>query len=107
MKTKKRMTYLEKRLEDPKFREGFERELVYASISEKLAKRRYQAKMTQDQVAKKMHTTKSVISRLESGTYRGFSVTTLSKYAKAVGAEIKFNLVTPKKRSHSDRLQAV
>ena len=58
-------------------------------------KARFASGKTQDDVAKELHTTKSVISRLEHGGGRSShspSVSTLRKYAKAVGCrlEIKF-----------------
>ena len=53
--------------------------------------------MTQEAVALKIGTTKSAISRLESGSKHSPSITTLRKYAEAVGCELEIKL-TPKKQ---------
>ena len=94
----KKETYLEKRLKDRKFREIFEKEYINVLISEKLAKMRHDANLTQGQLAKKVHTTKSAISRYESGKYSGFSIPLLEKIAKACGREIKIDFPPKKKR---------
>ena len=46
------------------------------------------AGMTQDDVATRMLTTKSAISRLESGRYARPTLDTIEKYALAVGARV-------------------
>ena len=98
MKRKKIETYLEKRLKDKKFRELFEKEYTNVLISEKLAKMRLEAHLTQAQLARKIHTKKSAISRYESGKYSGFSMPTLLKLAHACGKEIKIDFVSCKKK---------
>jgi transcriptional regulator with XRE-family HTH domain len=57
---------------------------------------RTQAGLTQEQLAKRMHTQKSNISRLERGNANP-SWTTLLKYAHACGFELS---LTPQKMSH-------
>ena len=90
---KNKENYLQKRLKDKKFREGFEKELFSVLISEKLAKIRHEAHLTQEQVARKMHTKKSVISRYESGNYTGFTIGKLLEFAKVCGKRIEFDFV--------------
>jgi transcriptional regulator with XRE-family HTH domain len=67
----------------------------YALIRELLFARQ-QSGLTQEAVAKKIGTTKSAISRLESAGKHAPSITTLRKYAEAVGCELEISL-TPKK----------
>ncbi len=64
----------------------------YAVASEMLAARA-RAGLTQEAVASRMGTTKSTISRLESAGKHAPSLTSLKKYAKAVGCRIEFKLV--------------
>jgi transcriptional regulator with XRE-family HTH domain len=45
--------------------------------------------MTQDEVAARMLTTKSVVSRLESGAHTRPTLSTIEKYALAVGALVE------------------
>jgi DNA-binding XRE family transcriptional regulator len=77
-------------------REGFKKayndlEEEYALVREMLAARA-RVGLSQEAVAELMGTTKSAISRLEAAGKHAPSVTTLKKYAHAVGChlEIKF-----------------
>ena len=58
---------------------------------------RSRAGLTQDAVAERMGTTKSAISRLESaGKKHAPSITTLQRYARAVGCKLQVRLVPQK-----------
>ena len=70
-------------------------ELEYQVIGQML-RARERAGLTQDAVAEKMGTTKSAISRLESAGKHAPSLTTLKRYAKAVGCELQVKLVPEK-----------
>lgn len=73
-------------------------EVEYSLIRELLAARA-RAGLTQEQVAEAMGTTKSAISRLEAAPRHSPSLTTLKKYAQAVGCGIELHLVPlPRKR---------
>jgi len=83
-------------LEKAQQREGFteaydELEEEYTLVREMLAART-RLGLTQEAVAELMGTTKSAISRLEAAGKHAPSLTTLKKYARAVGChlEIKF-----------------
>jgi transcriptional regulator with XRE-family HTH domain len=49
--------------------------------------------LTQEAVAELMGTTKSAVSRLESAGKHAPSLTTLKKYAQAVGCELKIKFI--------------
>jgi len=51
------------------------------------------AGLTQEQVAESMGTTKSAVSRLEAVGRHSPSVSTLKKYARAVGCKVEIRLV--------------
>ena len=55
---------------------------------------RMAACMTQEQVAARMWTTKSVVSRLESGVRTRPTLSTIEKYALAVGALVEIRVRT-------------
>ena len=57
---------------------------------------RSRAGLTQDAVAERMGTTKSAVSRLESAGKHAPSLSTLKRYADAVGCEIQVKLVRQK-----------
>jgi transcriptional regulator with XRE-family HTH domain len=48
--------------------------------------------MTQQEVAMRMWTTKSAVSRLESGRYARPTLATVEKYALAVGARVEIRV---------------
>ncbi len=68
-----------------------ELESRYALIRELLYARQH-AGLTQEAVARKIGTTKSAISRLESASKHAPSIATLKKYAAAVGCELIIKL---------------
>ena len=70
-------------------------ELEYQLVSQML-KARERAGLTQDVVAERMGTTKSAISRLESAGKHAPSLSTLKRYAHAVGCELRVKLVPQK-----------
>ena len=84
--------FLEKALKKDGFKKAYEElEEEYALAKEMLAARA-RIGLTQEAVAELMGTTKSAISRLEAVGKHAPSLTTLKKYAQAVGChlEIKF-----------------
>lgn len=75
---------------------------AYEALSEefvfidKLFRARQAAQKSQADVARAMKTTTSVISRLESGVgvqHHSPSLSTLQRYAKAVGCKLQFELI--------------
>ena len=84
-------------LKNAQKREGFRKayedlEEEYILIREMLAARS-KSGLTQEAVAELMRTTKSAVSRLESGGKHAPSLTTLKKYAQAVGCRLEIKLV--------------
>ncbi len=78
-------------------RKGFdeaydELEDEYLLVRELLAARTH-AGLTQEEVAASMGTTKSAVSRLEGAGKHSPSVSTLKKYARAVGCDVEIRLV--------------
>jgi DNA-binding XRE family transcriptional regulator len=80
-----------KLLLDPEVKKEYEECGLEYEIAHALILARTEAKMTQDQVAQKMHTTQSVIARLESGRHFP-SLQTIHKYAIAVGRAIDLHV---------------
>ncbi len=54
---------------------------------------RLRSGLTQEAVAELMGTTQSAVSRLESAGKHAPSLTTLKKYAQAVGCDLKINFI--------------
>ena len=91
---KKVKTYADKLLSDKKFKQAFEQEYKNLVISEKIAELRHKAHLTQEQLAKRIHTTKSAISRYESNNYEGYSISLLQRIAVACGADLRIGFVS-------------
>jgi DNA-binding XRE family transcriptional regulator len=84
-------------LKNARKREGFSQaydalEEEFTLIREMLSARS-KSGLTQEAVAELMGTTKSAISRLESAGKHAPSLTTLKKYAQAVGCHLEIKLV--------------
>ena len=84
-------------IKNAKKREGFRKayedlEEEYTLVGEMLAARS-KSGLTQEAVAEFMGTTKSAVSRLEAAGKHSPSLTTLKKYAQAVGCHLEIKLV--------------
>ena len=78
------------KMKDPAFKAAYDAlEEEFALIRE-LIGARAKAKLSQAQVAKRMGTSQSAVARLESG--RTPSLTSLRRYAKAVGRKVEIKL---------------
>ena len=85
--------FLKKALRRKDFREAYEDlDEEYTLIREMLAARS-RSGLTQEAVAERMVTTKSAVSRLEGAGKHAPSLTTLKKYAQAVGCHLEIKLV--------------
>lgn len=70
-------------------KEAFDIEYTIAEIVHKARK---EAELTQKELAEKMHTSQSVISRIENGS-KGISIGKLAEYAQACGKHLKVEFV--------------
>jgi DNA-binding XRE family transcriptional regulator len=61
-------------------------------IAEQIVALREQAGLTQEQLAKKVQTSRSTISRLEDADYRGHSMRMLERIAAALDARVEVRL---------------
>ena len=75
------------------FSEHYESLEIEYQVADQLLKARARAGLTQDAVAEIMGTTKSAISRLESAGKHAPSLSTLKRYAHAVGCKLEVRLV--------------
>jgi len=91
--------FLKRALRRKGFREAYDDlEDEYLLVRELLAARA-QAGLTQEEVAASMGTTKSAVSRLEGAGKHSPSVSTLKKYAKAVGCDLQIRIVPAPRRA--------
>ena len=90
--TKKQIGWLDKKLANPKFRKAFRQEYEKLSIGEQLLRLRLEAGMTQAEVAKKVGTTASAISRYENAEYDRYELQTLRKIVEACGGVLHISM---------------
>ena len=74
---------------DDELREMVRQEVMNSEISRMIYDARMAAKLTQKQLADRIGTTQSVISRLESSDYDGHSLGILQRIAAAVGQKLE------------------
>ncbi len=84
--------YIEKRKKNDKaFAADYEKGFDNFRIGVLLRQAREDSGITQEQVAEKLHTNKSAISRIENHS-EDIRLSTLRKYAKALGKEIRLEI---------------
>ncbi len=84
---------LKEDLKDPEFRRAFDEEEIYASLAIQIAKIRQKKRLTQQELAKRLHTTQQTVSRLEDIHNKSYSLETLIKLARVLDKELKVELV--------------
>jgi len=85
--------YRNKRMrKDPEFWKDYDGRFETFKLGILLKQARIEAGMTQEQIANELKTTKSVISRMENHA-TDIRLSTLEKFAKAVGRHIEVALV--------------
>ncbi len=85
--------YKKKRMqEDPEFWNDYEKRFETFKLGVILKQARQEAGFTQEQIAHKLKTTKSVISRMENHA-TDIRLSTLEKFAKALGRRIQVSLL--------------
>jgi len=90
----------------PKRQVSLEAERLNAKIAREIHKLRTKGGLTQGELAKKVGTTPSVISRLEDADYEGHSLSMLQRIASALQRTVEIRLVpNKKKRQPTPRLE--
>jgi transcriptional regulator with XRE-family HTH domain len=81
--------FLEEQLGDPEFAERFKRAGEAWEVALQIAALRGRAGLSQKDLALKLHTSQQQISRLESPSYEGHSLSMLRRVAAALGATVR------------------
>ena len=85
--------YVNKRkINDPDFAEGYDQGFEEFKIGLILRQEREKSGLTQEELAKKIRTTKSAISRIENHS-EDIKLSTLMKVAKALGKNVSIKLM--------------
>jgi transcriptional regulator with XRE-family HTH domain len=84
--------YLEEQLKDKDFTERFKRAGQAWEIAIQLATLRKKSGLSQKELAQKVGTSQQQISRLESTSYEGHSLSMLRRVAEILGATVKVEI---------------
>lgn len=93
--------FLEEQLRDPDFAERFKQAGEAWDVALQLAALREQAGLSQLELARKLKTTQQQISRLESPSYEGHSLSMLRRVARVLNAHMRVIFETKEKASTS------
>ena len=85
--------YLDEQLKDAGFAERFKKVGIAWDLAVQLAALRLHAGLSQKDLARKLNTSQQQISRLESPSYEGHSLSMLRRVAEALGATVHVSLV--------------
>ncbi len=88
--------YLKEQLKDQDFAERFEKAGEAWDVALKLASLRKASGLSQKQLAKRVGTSQQQISRLESPSYEGHSLSMLRRVAEVLGATVHVEIQSPK-----------
>ena len=82
---------------DPKRKQAFEEAVANREVAQRIYELREQAGLSQTELAKRVGTTQSVISRLEDADYEGHSLAMLRRIAEVLGKRIEIRFVPANK----------
>ena len=91
-------SYLKEQLKDKDFAKRFQQAGEAWDVSLKIAALRKEAGMSQKELAKKLGTSQQQVSRLESPSYEGHSLSMLRRVAEVLDADV--HVVFEKSRRH-------
>ncbi|MBU2545212.1 helix-turn-helix domain-containing protein [Patescibacteria group bacterium] len=84
--------HFKSKMKDKGFKKAFEKEKHRLEIAYKISQMRTKEHLSQEQLAKKVDTTQSVIARIEAGQ-QNFTTDTLQKIASAFNRNLKIDFV--------------
>jgi transcriptional regulator with XRE-family HTH domain len=84
--------FLEEQLRDPDFAERFKRAGEAWDVALQISALREKAGLSQKDLARKLKTSQQQISRLESPSYEGHSLSMLRRVANVLGATVRVTL---------------
>ncbi len=90
---------LRKEMKSPQFAASFQKELSRTRLADQIAALREKLGWTQAELARKVGTTQSGVARLENPNYRNYSLKTLEKVARALGARLVVGLEESRRRA--------
>ena len=84
--------WLKEQLKNPKLKKAYEQEDIRARLALRIAELRREKKLSQAELARKLHTTQQMISDIETFRHANLTVLTLQKIAQALNSRLVVNL---------------
>jgi ribosome-binding protein aMBF1 (putative translation factor) len=84
--------WLKEQLKNPRLKKAYEQEDVRARLALRIAELRREKKLSQAELARKLHTTQQVISDIETFRHANLTVLTLQKIAQALDSRLVVDL---------------
>ena len=84
--------WLQNQLKNPELKKAYEEEDVRARLALRIAEVRKKKKISQAELAKKLHTTQQVISDIETFKHPNITLLTLQKIAEALHSRLVVDL---------------
>ncbi len=84
--------WLKDQKKDPRFAKAFKAEDVRARLALRIAEIRQQKKITQADLAKRLHTTQQAVSDIESFKHQNLTLGTLQRIAEALHSHLIVDL---------------
>ena len=81
--------WLKEELKDKEFKKAFDEEDIFARLAIEIAKLREEQGVSQKELAKRLHTSQQMISRLENPSNRSLSLNTLVRLAEALDRRLQ------------------
>ncbi len=92
-RTRRFRDYRNEQLHDPAVRKAYEEAGVVVELAIQIARLRIQQGLSQQELARRLHTSQQTISRLESPRNGSLSLRTLIKLSHVLGKELKVRFV--------------
>jgi transcriptional regulator with XRE-family HTH domain len=92
--------YLEEQLQDREFAERFNKAGKAWDVALQLADLRKKSGLSQKELARRVGTSQQQISRLESPSYEGHSLSMIRRVAEALGAAVRLKIEPLKPAGH-------
>lgn len=91
--------YLSKRVQNPEFKKHWEESRLEYEVARQLIQLRKQAGLTQEELARRLHTRQSEISRIENGD-QNISLEKLRRMAEAMGGNVEIRIESSPTTDH-------
>jgi len=89
--------YLEEQLKDPDFKERFRKAGEAWDVAIQIASLRKRCGLSQKELARRLKTSQQQVSRLESPSYEGHSLSMLRRVAEVLGATVQVEIKQKKR----------